>query len=195
MEVELLVTKRDDQQGEYRAICLGKVGRQSFAIDESFVVLIAMFCPQVLVSSDSPGPKAYQRELGRYFGALPVDKKIDITYDKPGYRRGKWVTIQGTSSPLLTLAEIRVYGSKNQIISYCSLLVLTAVKKARLTSEFIYLARVLSNPQIPYQALRTKQFNTNKENYRGCNEDKTFTFILNLSFPFPLGCQSKVYGF
>ena len=71
---------------------------------------------------------------------------------------------------------------------YCS-------QKARLTSEFIYLARVLSNPQIPYQALRTKQFNTNKENYRGCNEDKTFTFILNLSFPFPLGCQSKVYGF
>ena len=135
MEVELLVTKRDDQQGEYRAICLGKVGRQSFAIDESFVVLIAMFCPQVLVSSDSPGPKAYQRELGRYFGALPVDKKIDITYDKPGYRRGKWVTVQGTSSPLLTLAEIRVYGSKIQIISYCSLLVLTAVKKARLTSE------------------------------------------------------------
>ena len=36
MEVELMVTKRDDrptdQQGEYRAICLGKVGRQSFAI-------------------------------------------------------------------------------------------------------------------------------------------------------------------
>ena len=38
MEVELLVTKRDDdrrptnQPGEYRAICLGKVGRQSFAI-------------------------------------------------------------------------------------------------------------------------------------------------------------------
>ena len=32
MEVELMVTKRDDrQQGEYRAICLGKVGRQSFA--------------------------------------------------------------------------------------------------------------------------------------------------------------------
>ena len=36
MEVELMVTKRDDdrrrQHGEYRAICLGKVGRQSFAI-------------------------------------------------------------------------------------------------------------------------------------------------------------------
>ena len=35
MEVELMVTKRDDdnrQPGEYRAICLGKVGRQSFAI-------------------------------------------------------------------------------------------------------------------------------------------------------------------
>ena len=41
MEVELMVTKRDDdddrpttddRQGEYRAICLGKVGRQSFAI-------------------------------------------------------------------------------------------------------------------------------------------------------------------
>ena len=36
MEVELMVTKRDDnqptnRQGEYRAICLGKVGRQSFA--------------------------------------------------------------------------------------------------------------------------------------------------------------------
>ena len=34
MEVELMVTERDDddRQGEYRAICLGKVGRQSFAI-------------------------------------------------------------------------------------------------------------------------------------------------------------------
>ena len=35
MEVELMVTKRDDdlqQLGKYRAICLGKVGRQSFAI-------------------------------------------------------------------------------------------------------------------------------------------------------------------
>ena len=36
MEVELMGTKRDDnrrrRQGEYRAICLGKVGRQSFAI-------------------------------------------------------------------------------------------------------------------------------------------------------------------
>ena len=34
MEVELMATKRDDnrQPGEYRAICLGKVGRQSFAI-------------------------------------------------------------------------------------------------------------------------------------------------------------------
>ena len=37
MEVELMVTKRDDdrptdnRQGEYRAICHGKVGRQSFA--------------------------------------------------------------------------------------------------------------------------------------------------------------------
>ena len=37
MEVELMVTKRDDdrptdnRQGEYRAICYGKVGRQSFA--------------------------------------------------------------------------------------------------------------------------------------------------------------------
>ena len=35
---------------------------------------------------------------------------------------------------------------------YCS-------QKARLKSEFIYLARVLSNPQIPYQALTT-YFNT-----------------------------------
>ena len=41
MEVELMVTKRDDdqrqpttdnQQGEYRAICLGKAGRHSYAI-------------------------------------------------------------------------------------------------------------------------------------------------------------------
>ena len=35
MEVELMVTKRDDdnrQPGEYRAICLEKAGRQSFAI-------------------------------------------------------------------------------------------------------------------------------------------------------------------
>ena len=39
MEVELMVTKRDDdrptnRQGEYRAICLLKVGRQSFAKSE-----------------------------------------------------------------------------------------------------------------------------------------------------------------
>ena len=91
--------------------------------------------------------------------------------------------------------RISYHCSSSGCTKYYSLSVLTAVKKARLTSEFIYLARVLSNPQIPYQALTTKQFNTNKENYRGCNEDKTFTFILNLSFPFPLGCQSKVYGF
>ena len=33
-----MVTKRDDdQQGEYRAICLGKAGRQSFAIRETFI--------------------------------------------------------------------------------------------------------------------------------------------------------------
>ena len=37
MEVELMVTKRDDdnQPGEYRAICLRKVGRQSFAIGDA----------------------------------------------------------------------------------------------------------------------------------------------------------------
>ena len=36
MEVELMVTTTDqptNQQGEYRAICLWKVGRQSFAIN------------------------------------------------------------------------------------------------------------------------------------------------------------------
>ena len=38
--------------------------------------------------------------------------------------------------------------------------------KARFTSEFIYLARVLSNQQIPYQALTNKTLNTNKENYK-----------------------------
>ena len=34
MEVELIVTKRDDdnRQREYRAICLRNAGRQSFAI-------------------------------------------------------------------------------------------------------------------------------------------------------------------
>ena len=39
IEVELMVTKRDNQptdrqQGEYRAICLSKMGWQSFAIRE-----------------------------------------------------------------------------------------------------------------------------------------------------------------
>ena len=41
MEVELMVTKRDDdddRQGEYREICLGKVGRQSFAKLHDFLV-------------------------------------------------------------------------------------------------------------------------------------------------------------
>ena len=45
MEVELMVTKRDDdrqptdnRQGEYRAICHGKVGRQSFAIEKKMEV-------------------------------------------------------------------------------------------------------------------------------------------------------------
>ena len=46
MEVELMVTKRDDdnrrRQGEYRAICLGKAGRQSFAIWE----VLATFAPK-----------------------------------------------------------------------------------------------------------------------------------------------------
>ena len=50
MEVELMVTKRDDQPtdrqpGEYRAICLGKVGRQSFAmICTIFDVLLHLCC-------------------------------------------------------------------------------------------------------------------------------------------------------
>ena len=43
---------------------------------------------------------------------------------------------------------------------YCS-------QKARLTSEFIYLAWVLSSPQTPYQSLNIKPSNTNKENCRG----------------------------
>ena len=50
-------------------------------------------------------------DLGRYNGELALDKKIDITYE-PGYRRGKWVTIIGGTTSKLTLAEIRVYGSK-----------------------------------------------------------------------------------
>ena len=37
--------------------------------------------------------------------------------------------------------------------------------KASLTSEFIT-RRVLSNQQIPYQALTNKTLNTNKENYK-----------------------------
>ena len=39
-----MVTKRDDdrRQGEYRAICLGKAGRQSFAIWE----VLATFAPK-----------------------------------------------------------------------------------------------------------------------------------------------------
>ena len=39
-----MVTKRDNRrrQGEYRAICLGKVGRQSFAIWE----VLATFAPK-----------------------------------------------------------------------------------------------------------------------------------------------------
>ena len=42
-----------------------------------------------------------------------------------------------------------------------------------------YLARVLSSPQTPYQALNSKPSNTNKENYRGKLATKT---KLSLSF-------------
>ena len=51
MEVELMVTKRDDnqptdRQGEYRAICLGKVGRQSFAKTKILKVCVFLTKPQ-----------------------------------------------------------------------------------------------------------------------------------------------------
>ena len=55
------------------------------------------------------------------------------------------------------------------------------LSKALFTSEFIGLKRVLSDQQIPYQALNIKISNTNKENYRGMlQKDKTLTFILTL---------------
>ena len=60
--------------------------------------------------------------LGVYSGNMPLDQKFDITYE-PGYIRGRWITIVDernvnslSSHPYfehsLTLAEVRVYGSK-----------------------------------------------------------------------------------
>ena len=51
--------------------------------------------------------------LGNYSDDLGLDRKIDITYDGPsGYLRGKWVVIFSLQQYPVTLAGIRVYGSK-----------------------------------------------------------------------------------
>ena len=42
--------------------------------------------------------------------------------------------------------------------------------KARLTSEFIYLARVLSDPQIPYQALNNQKSQVDRKYTGACGE-------------------------
>ena len=50
--------------------------------------------------------------LGEYTGEMPLDQKFDITYDS-GYLRGRWITILDDQVPSsLTVAEVRVYGSK-----------------------------------------------------------------------------------
>ena len=51
--------------------------------------------------------------LGEYNGDMPLDQKFDITY-APGYIRGRWITIVNDQpSSSLTVAEVRVYGSKH----------------------------------------------------------------------------------
>ena len=51
--------------------------------------------------------------LGEYSGDMPVDQKFDITY-AAGYIRGRWITIVNDQpSSSLTVAEVRVYGSKH----------------------------------------------------------------------------------
>ena len=50
-----------------------------------------------------------------FVGRLPftyIFVKFDLTYEKPWYLSGKYVTIAKLSSAPLELAEIRVYGSK-----------------------------------------------------------------------------------
>ena len=79
MEVELMVTKRDDdrrrQPGEYRAICLWKAGRQSFAIQVQVLggpqVIFMFLCPFWSPWSPWDGRDARQnltyRDLNNFF--------------------------------------------------------------------------------------------------------------------------------
>ena len=68
--------------------------------------------PQVIVSSTFERNDVDGSLLGEYTGDMPLDQKFDITYDS-GYLRGRWITILDDQAPSsLTVAEIRVYGSK-----------------------------------------------------------------------------------
>ena len=55
MEVELMVTKRDDdrrQQGEYRAICLWKMDQQSFAIHDQPLRFFKMPVQEISITTN-----------------------------------------------------------------------------------------------------------------------------------------------
>ena len=68
--------------------------------------------PQVIVSSTFERNDVDGSLLGEYTGDMPLDQKFDITYDS-GYLRGRWITILDDQAPSsLTVAEIRIYGSK-----------------------------------------------------------------------------------
>ena len=76
--------------------------------------------PQVIVSEKVPEAGVFVDGyiLGEYAGWMPLDKKFDIEFDA-GFIPGRWITIfdlynepSTLSQHSLTLAEVRVYGSK-----------------------------------------------------------------------------------
>ena len=76
--------------------------------------------PQVIVSETVPQAGVFVDGyiLGEYAGWMPLDQKFDIEFDA-GFIPGRWITIfdlytdtTTLAQHSLTLAEVRVYGSK-----------------------------------------------------------------------------------
>ena len=80
---------------------------------------------QVIVSSHVPSYKEIQtgsifstsntpthNVLGNYSGKIPLNGKVDVTYEE-AYLRGRYVTIVNENRTPLSLQEVRVYGTKD----------------------------------------------------------------------------------
>ena len=50
--------------------------------------------------------------LGRFSGKIPLNEKVDVTYEE-AYLRGSYVTIFNENRTPLSLQEVRVYGTKH----------------------------------------------------------------------------------